>query len=200
MNNLVNSLVIAVINPDYYGRKVFATFLVQEQIGDTLKVLPLWCEDYPEFERGFLDGANNSVREIKTDDIWVFPTTLSKAKEDKFRQLNLDYRFYKDEKALERLASKLDMDKMHVGYDGEPEDGTWFNCCRTETAVYGILPDGFHVYSLRASDEDDSQPASIERQVAVNHFGDILTDRELPVPVYLEVEHVQYDEEGNIVG
>lgn len=199
MKNLEKSLVIAVINPDYFGRKVFATFLVQEQKDDVLKVLPLWCEDDPDSEKGFIDGMNNSVREIRTDDIWVFPTSISKVKEDKFKVLGIDYRFHKDDNAIARLASKLDMDRMNIGFDGEPEEGTWFSCCRV-TQYRNILPDGLHVYSLRASDEDDAQPASIEDKVTVNHFGDILTDRELPVPVALEIEHIEYDDEGNIIG
>lgn len=199
MKNLEKSLVIAVINPDYFGRKVFATFLVQEQKDVVLKVLPLWCEDDPDSERGFIDGMNNSVREIHTDDIWVFPTSISKAKEDKFKKIGIEYRFHKDDDAITRLASKLDMDKMNIGYEGEPEEGTWFSCCRA-TRYRNILPDGLHIYSLRASDNDDSQPASIEDKVTVNHFGDILTDRTLFVPVTLEIEHVEYDDEGNMMG
>ena len=197
--NLEKSLIIAVINPDYFGRKVFATFFVEEQQDDILKVLPLWCEDYPDSLRGQMDGVNNSVRQLKTEDIWVFPTSISDAKKDAFSKMGLDYHFYKDKKALERLAAKLNMDKMNVGFDGEPEDGTWFNCCRTDNSVRNILPDGIYIYSLRTSDEDDSQPASIEQTVTVNHFGDILTGKELPIPVILEIEPVEYDDEGCIV-
>ena len=199
MENLVNSLMIAVINPNYHGRKVFATFFVEEQQEDVLKVLPLWCEDYPDNPCGQMDGMNNSVRQLKIEDIWVFPTTISDAKKEAFSKMGLDYRFYKDDKALERFASKLDMDKINVGYEGEPEDGTWFTCCRIDLAAVGILPENFYFYSLRASELDDSQPASIEERVIINHYGDILTDKPLPVPVELEVEPVEYDDEGCIV-
>ena len=199
MENLEKSLIIAVINPDYFGRKLFATFFVEEQQDDILKVLPLWYEDYPDSLRGQMDGVNNSVRPLKIEDIWVFPTSISDAKKEAFSKMGLDYRFYKDDKALERFASKLDMDKMNVGYDGEPEDGTWFTCCRVDLAAVGILPENFYIYSLRTSEVDDSQPASIEERVIVNHYGDILTDKPLPVPVELEVEPVEYDDEGYIV-
>lgn len=198
-NQLVNSLVIAVINPDFYGRKVFATFLVQEQRADVLKVLPLWDEDYPESSRGYLEGWNNSVRELKVEDVWVFPTSISKAKEEKFKELGIEYRLHNDEKALERFAAKLSMDKVFIGYEGEPEDGTWFDCCRVKYDALKILPKDFYIYSLRASETDESQPASIEERVVVNHYGDILTDKPLQVPIELEVDPIEYDDEGNII-
>ena len=116
------------------------------------------------------------------------------------QELKLVYRFHEDTDALERLAVKLNMDKMNVGFDGEAEDGTWFTCCRIENALRGVLPESLHVYSLRSSDEDDSQAASIEEVVRVNHYGDILVNDILPVPVKLEVDPVEYDEEGNIIG
>lgn len=63
-----------------------------------------------------------------------------------------------------------------------------------------MLPENFHVYSLRASDEDDSQAAVIEDKVLVNHYGDILLDHPLSVPIMLHVDKIQYDDEGNIIG
>ena len=41
-------------------------------------------------------------------------------------------------------------------------------------------PKGFNKYSVRHSGDDDSVPASIERQVYVNHYGDFLCKEALP--------------------
>lgn len=198
MDNLVNSLVIAVINPNYYGRKVFALFYIQGQKNNRLDVLPVWDMDAPGSVTGKINGDRNYINTLDVDDIWTFPTSVTEVQERYLKELKLDYRFHKDEKALERLASKLEMDKMNIGFDGEPEEGTWFNCCRINDYRY-ILPDNLYIYSLRSSDDDDSQPAAIEDRVFVNHFGDILTDKPLMVPIQLEVEHIEYDEEGNII-
>lgn len=89
---------------------------------------------------------------------------------------------------------------MHIGYDGESNEGTWFTCLRIDNAIRNMLPANLHIYLLRADDEDDSRAASIEERVYVNHYGDILTNKSLPVPIQLEVEDIQYDEEGNIIG
>ena len=198
--NLENALVIAVINPNHHGRKVFAMFFVEKQQGNDLDVLPVWDMDNPDVNKGQINGYLNSVRKLKVEDIWSFVTELNKWQIMWLRSLDLDYRFHKDEDALERLASKLDMDLMHIGYEDEAEDGTWFTCLRIDNAIRNILPADLHVYSLRADDNDDSQPASIEDKVLVNHFGDILTDKSLPVPVQLEVDEILYDDEGNIMG
>ena len=198
LENLDKSLVVAVINPDYQGRKVFAMFFVEKQNGEELDVLPVWDMDYPTENKGQINGHLNSVRKLKIADIWSFVTFLNKWQVMWLRSLDLDYQFYKDVDALERLADKMDMDKMHIGFDGEDEDGTWFSCVRLDE-YRKILPEGLHLYSLRAADEDDSQPASIEERVRVNHYGDILTDRPLAVPIELEVEEIEYDEDGNII-
>ena len=198
LENLDKSLVVAVINPDYQGRKVFAMFFVEKQNGDELDVLPVWDMDYPTENIGQINGHLNSVRKLKVADIWSFVTSLNKWQVMWLRSLDLDYQFYKDVDALERLADKMDMDKMNIDFDGEDEDGTWFSCVRLDE-YRKILPEGLHLYSLRAADEDDSQPASIEERVRVNHYGDILTDRPLAVPIELEVEEIEYDEDGNII-
>lgn len=198
--SLINALVVSTINQDDKGQKVFATFIVENQQDNILEVRILWREDSRDKQGIQVEEKGNSIRQMKVDDIWVFPTSVSEAKEEALKAMGLEYRFYKDEKALERLAGKLEMDKMNIGYDEESEEGTWFNCCRTDSSVSKILPEGIYIYSLRAADEDDSLPASIEKQVIVNHYGDILTDKELKVPVMLEVEEIQYDEEGNIIG
>ncbi len=38
LNNIERALVIAVVNPNYNGRKMYGMFYVKEQIGDLLKV------------------------------------------------------------------------------------------------------------------------------------------------------------------
>ena len=199
LENLDKSLVVAVINPDYQGRKVFAMFFVEKQNGDELDVLPVWDMDCPTDNKGLINGHLNSVRRLKVADIWSFVTSLNKWQVIWLRSLDLDYQLYKDVDALERLAVKMDMDKMNIGFDGESEDGTWFTCCRIDSDIRQILPQNLYIYSLRASDADDSQPASIEEKVIVNHYGDILTDKKLVLPVELEVEDIPRDEEGNIL-
>ena len=200
IKNLENTLVIAPVNENFYGRKVFCMFHVKEQKGDVLVVNNLWCMDYPDSVKGEINFLRNSVKQIKTNDIWVFVNSITEQQKVYFEKLELDYRFHKDDKALERLASKIGMDLMNIGYDKENEEGTWFTCCRIDSYTRRIIPEGLYVYSLRASDDDDSQPAMIEENVFVNHYGDILTDKPLPVPMELEVESVEYDEDGNIVG
>lgn len=199
LENLENTLVIAVINPDFYGRKVFCMFHVKEQIGDTLKVNPIWDMDYPDSPQYEINPLRNSVKQLKIEDVWVFANSITEQQKVYFQKLELEYRFHKDDKALERLASKIGMDLTNIGYDEENEEGTWFTCCRIDSYTRKIIPDGLYVYSLRASDEDDSQPASIEEKVMVNHYGDILTDKPLQVPIELEVENIEYDAEGNII-
>lgn len=199
LQNLEKALVVAVLFPDFYGSKVYAMFHVTEQVGNRLQADVVW-----DMRQTVTDGALNygvlGTRELDVDDICLCVQSLTPAQRAFFNRLGIDYRFYKDEDALERLALHFHMDLMSVGYDGEPVDGTWFTCCRIGAAERTIIPDGMHVYSLRASDEDDSQAASIEDRVLVNHYGDILTDRVLPVPVALAVEPVQYDDEGNVIG
>ena len=200
LQNLEKALVIAVMDTDYFGNKLFGLFHVKKQEGDNIKVNLLWDMNYPDSDRGRLDGYQKDTRYISVDDVWVCPDSLSEQQETFFKEaLKLDYHFHKDEDALERLADKLGMDLLNIGYEGEPETGTWFNCCRVGVHERKILPKNFHIYSLRSSDEDDSQPASIENWVPVNHYGDILTDRPLPIPLMLEVEPIDYDEEGNII-
>lgn len=195
--NLEKSLVIAVVSTNQFDRKVFTMFFVEKQKGDELHVLPVWNMDF--VTGGQIMGECHPVCNLKVEDIWSFVTSLNKWQVMWFRSLNLDYRFHHDEKALERLAEKMGMDKLNIGYEGESEEGTWFTCLRLDDYRH-ILPDNLHIYSLRTSDEDDAQPASIEEKVVVNHYGDILTDKVLPIPVQLEVEPIEYDEEGNIIG
>lgn len=40
--------------------------------------------------------------------------------------------------------------------------------------LFKNIPAGAHVLSIRAADDDDARPATLERHVAVNHFGDVL--------------------------
>lgn len=200
LENLKNALVIAVVNPNYYGRKVFTMFHIKEQTGDTLVVDTLWDMDYPDNSRGQINPVRNSVNQLKIEDIWVFVTSVSETQKAYLEKLGIEYRYHKDDKALERLAHKLDMDLMNIGYEGEPDEGTWFTCCRLDSDVRNIIPSDMYVYSLRASDIDDSQPCMIDEFVWVNHYGDILTDRSLPVSMKLEVAPVLYDEEDNIIG
>ena len=201
LQNLEKSLVIAVLNTDYFGHNIFGLFHVVKQEGDSLKVNLLWNMQYPDSDRGRLDGFQKDTRTISVDDVWLCPNSLSEPQKIFIEDaLHLEYRFYKDEDVFERLASKLGMDLMNIGYEGEPETGTYFSCCRVSSYERKILPEGFHVYSLRESDEDGSQPCSIENWVSFNHFGDILTYKPLPVPMQLPVETVEYDEEGCIIG
>ena len=195
--NLEKSLVIAATGTNQFGRKVFGMFFVEKQSAHELNVLPVWDMEF--VTGGQIVGELNAIRKLKVEDIWSFVTSLNKWQVMWLRSLNLDYRFHQDEKALERLAEKMGMDKMNIGYDGESEEGTWFTCLRMDDYRH-ILPDNLRIYSLRASDEDDAQPASIEEKVVVNHYGDILTDKVLPTPVQLEIEPIEYDEEGNIIG
>ena len=197
--NIERALVIAAINPNYNGRKVYAMFYVNEQVDDLLKVTPLWDMDWPDTERGKINTPYHKVKELHLRDIVVFVNQLTEIQEAYFNFLGLDYRFIKDNQALTRLAREWDMDLNHIGYEGESEVGTFFTCCRINFYTRKILPKGLYLYSLRASEEDDSQPASIEQSVMVNHYGDILTHKPLPIPVMLEVEHIEYDDDGCII-
>lgn len=189
--NLEKTLLYAVISSNFAGKRLFAMFYVMEHNETKLKVRPVWNMGYP--------NTFNVSCDMDIDDVWSFVTTLSDEQKKALEKLGIDYRFHHDVKALDRLASQIDMDKMFIGYDGEPEDGTWFTCCRIDSDIRQILPEHLHVYSLRASDTDDSQPASIEETVIVNHYGDILTDKKLMLPVELEVEDIPRDEDGNIL-
>jgi hypothetical protein len=72
----------------------------------------------------------------------------------------------------------------------------YFTCLRIDRSK---VPANLYVYSLREND-NGSQPASIEENVIVNHFGDIVLDHKLEnLPIPLSLEEFQYDEEGNLI-
>lgn len=56
------------------------------------------------------------------------------------------------------------------------------------------LPDGFIAYSIRHSDNEWDEPASVEKRVIVNFFGTILVDHELfdENEEYLEISDWYY--------
>lgn len=54
------------------------------------------------------------------------------------------------------------------------------------------VPDGYHKYSLRESDEG-SWPATIENEVIVNHYGDILVKEPLEFSEYMPIEYFSID-------
>lgn len=198
--NLEKALVVAIANPLLLGRTAFAMFYVKNQREDILEAIPVWEMGYPEMEKGKIYPSQDNCEQLSVDDVLFCVNELNVAQKEHLEELKLDYRFHEDENALARLAKKLDMDLLNVGYGEESEEGTWFTCLRIDNAIRNMLPSNFHIYSLRADDDDDSQAASIEDRVYVNHYGDILTDKQLPVPVELEVDDIQYDEEGNIIG
>lgn len=198
--NLEKALVVAIANPILFAHTAFAMFYVKDQCGDILNVIPVWKMGCPDMERGNIHPSEDNHEQLSVDDVMFCVSELNAVQKAHLDNLGLDYRFHKDEDALARLAKKLDLDLMHIGYDGESNEGTWFTCLRIDNAIRNMIPSNFHIYSLRADDEDDSQAASIEEKVYVNHYGDILTNKPLPVPVELEVEDIQYDEEGNIIG
>ena len=68
--NIERALVIAVINPNYNGRKVYGMFYVKEQIGDLLKVSLLWDMDWP-----MTNGARSIHHTIKSRSC-IYPTSL----------------------------------------------------------------------------------------------------------------------------
>ena len=172
-------------------------FHVKEQTGDRLMVQPFWNMDSLDTESG--KAVNHSLMEMSVEDVWVCVNSLTEKQKACLEELGWNFRFHEDTDALPRLAQKLDLDLTHIVFDDESEDGTWFTCLRLDDYRH-ILPDNLHIYSLRASDDDDSQPASIEDRVMVNHYGDILTGKAMPVPMELEVEPVEYDDEDNIIG
>lgn len=72
----------------------------------------------------------------------------------------------------------------------------YFSCVRIDRSK---IPANLHVYSLRESD-DGNQPASIEENVIVNHYGDIVLDHKLEnLPIPLLLDDLQYNEEGNLM-
>ena len=73
--------------------------------------------DYPDSMKGEINSFRNSVKQIKTDDIWVFANSITEQQKIYFQKLELEYRFHKDDKALERLASKIGMDLTNIGYE-----------------------------------------------------------------------------------
>lgn len=200
LKNLEKTLVVADSNPFFYGHAVVAMYYVIKQRGYILDVYPVWNLEYTDEKFCKIYPDKCGERELYVTDIYMCVDSLSEAQKAHLKELDLEYSFFKDEDALERLATRLDLDLMHIGYDGEPQEGTWFTCLRIRPIFRRMLPSNLHIYSLRESDEDASQPATIEEKVFVNHYGDILTDRELPVPVQLEVDTIEYDEEGNIIG
>ena len=64
--------------------------------------------------------------------------------------------------------------------------------CRyvAERLPFGVVPPGYHKYSIRHSNEDCCIPATVEREVIVNHLGDILVEDPLDLGEegYLEIE------------
>lgn len=58
------------------------------------------------------------------------------------------------------------------------------------------IPEGWHAYDVRHSDDDFCAPSTIERSVRVNFFCTVLVDSELPLPDdgYLEIEDWSYED------
>ena len=44
------------------------------------------------------------------------------------------------------------------------------------------VPDGFHVYDIRHSDDDWGEPRTIEKSVTVNFYGSIILNHPLDIP------------------
>lgn len=68
--NIVRALVIAVVNPNYNGRKVYGMFYVKEQIGALLKVslFGIWIDP-------MTNGAKSIHHTIKSRSC-IYPTSL----------------------------------------------------------------------------------------------------------------------------
>lgn len=45
---------------------------------------------------------------------------------------------------------------------------------------------GLYVYSIRHADDDDAIPYSVENSVAVNRYGDIVSEIPIPVPSIID--------------
>jgi hypothetical protein len=59
------------------------------------------------------------------------------------------------------------------------------------------LPSGLHAYELRHSDDDWSQPATLENHVAVNFFGTVISQNEIPVEDFLQVNDGDFKVDPN---
>lgn len=59
-----------------------------------------------------------------------------------------------------------------------------------ERLPFVVVPPGYHKYSIRHSNEDWCIPVTVEREVIVNHLGDILVEEPLDLGEegYLEIE------------
>jgi hypothetical protein len=49
------------------------------------------------------------------------------------------------------------------------------------------LPPGLYTYDLRHSDDDWSQPATLEKQVTVNYFGTVISQSEMQLDGFLQI-------------
>lgn len=56
------------------------------------------------------------------------------------------------------------------------------------------VPEGLYLYSLRHGD-DDSIPLTVEKHVTVNHFGNIISKREIPFPDGEEYAEIPGDDD-----
>jgi hypothetical protein len=49
------------------------------------------------------------------------------------------------------------------------------------------LPEGLYTYDLRHSDDDWSQPATLQRQVTVNYFGTVISQNQMQLDGFLQI-------------
>ena len=84
-----------------------------------------------------------------------------------------------------------DLKKLHNKYLSSNEHTKKANFFFTEEKRISIdkVPTGYYRYRIRHSDKSTSVPVSLEKNVLVNHYHDILADQEIK---YLEESNQNY--------
>lgn len=67
---------------------------------------------------------------------------------------------------------KTKLDQLTLWLKGGRKVQGYFDCCRIKREQ---VPEGYHKYDLRHSDDDDGEITEIQDTVVVNHFGTFVT-------------------------
>ena len=85
----------------------------------------------------------------------------------------------KNREIMEDIDLHLEKMKLEIG------DKT-YKVFFSESRISREGTTGLYVYSIRHTDDDDSIPYSVENSVAVNRYGDIISEVPIPVPSIID--------------
>ena len=75
----------------------------------------------------------------------------------------------------------LHLEKMELEIDNKT-----YKVFFSESRISREGATGLYVYSIRHTDDDDTIPYSVENSVAVNRYGDIISEIPIPVPSVID--------------